>query len=434
MRAFTPMFGVLPGSLGLALLVTLPVVPVSQILEIASDSLTTNKYTGNTLVQGVRPQVVQRGVTIDGAMRSRPAYPMMLAGNPFENAWSGRENYGGIRIDVGAFAPQDIDISLPTDGIPWMIGRTYNARQLNSGGSAINSNGYQGKNWFQTSQPEIVFYDNATNTNDLILLVYGADRYVEFARAGTSSNQFKGKNGAAGCFDYQSGTPDLYVYTDQVGNQWTFFGFNTTSHTTDGQFWKVTTPNSKTSFVGDATTASTAISNGYSGGKITTAYDASDRRFTYTYTTLDSVSRLTQVKAETKTGGTWASSPTGVATAVQVDYTYYTSESHGDIGDLKQVKITTRLNDSAGETEEQIKRKYYRYWEGSADDTANYNSSTNPGYPHALKYVYDFEGVRVYDWQDTTFDEDHLGEKAPGAVPGGGHFTQGRLRTPPGWD
>ena len=114
------------------------------------------------------------------------------------------------------------------------------------------------------------------------------------------------------------------------------------------------------------------------------------------------------MKAETKTGGTWASSPTGVATAVQVDYTYYSSETHGDIGDLKQVKITTRLNDSAGETDQQIKRKYYRYWEGSADDTANYNSSTNPGYPHALKYVYDFEGVRVYDWLDSNFDEDHL--------------------------
>lgn len=412
MRAVSPTFGVLRVSLFLALISALSAnrasAQSSQILETASDSLTSYRYTGNTLVQGVRPQYNQRGVTIDGAMRSAPAYPMVLAGNPFENAWTGKETYGGIRVDIGAYAPQDIDIALPTDGIPWVIGRTYNALQLNSGGSNINSNGYQGKNWFQTSQPEIRFYDNATNTQDLIYLVYGADRYVEFARAGTSSNQFKGKNGAAGCFNHVTGSPDTYVYTDQNGNEWTFFGFNTSSNTTDGQFWKVTTPNAKTSFVGDATTASTAISNGYSGGKITTAYDASDRRFTYTYTTLDGTSRLTRVKAETKTGGTWASSPTGVATAVQVDYTYYADENHGDIGDLKQVKITTRLSDSAGETIEQVKRKHYRYWEGSADDTAAYNASTNPGYPHALKYVYDFEGVRVYDWLDTTFDEDHL--------------------------
>jgi YD repeat-containing protein len=397
-------------ALFLALIPCRAAAQTSQILEIASDSLTSYRYTGNTLVQGVRPQYNQRGVTIDGAMRSAPAYPMVLAGNPFENAWTGRESYGGIRADLGAFARQDIDIALPTDGIPWVIGRTYNARQLDSGGSAMNSNGYQGKNWFQTSQPEIRFYDDATNTKDLIYIVYGADRYVEFARAGTSSNQFKGKNGAAGCVNYVSGSPDTYVYTDQHGNEWTFFGFNTSSNTTDGQFWKVTTPNSKTSFVGDASTASTAITNGYSGGKITTAYDASDRRFTYTYSTLNGTSRLTQVKAETKTGGTWSGSPTGVATAVQVDYTYYADESHGDIGDLKQVKITTRLNDSGGETDEQVKRKHYRYWEGSADDTANYNASTNPGYPHELKYVYDFEGVRVYDWQDSNFDEDHLTE------------------------
>src|SRR5262245_5796886 len=223
MRAFTPLFRLL--GVSLSLLVAHPVTPVSQILEIASDSLTSYRYTGNTLVQGVRPQVLQRGVTIDGAMRSRPAYPMAIAGNPYENAWTGRENYAGIRADLGAFAPQDIDIALPTDGVPWVIGRTYNARQLNSGGSAINSNGYQGKNWFQTSQPEVVFYDDATDSKDLIYLVYGADRYVEFARIvvdGSPDNQFKGKNGAAGCFDYQSGSPDLYVYTDQVGNQWTF--------------------------------------------------------------------------------------------------------------------------------------------------------------------------------------------------------------------
>jgi len=115
MRAFTPTFGVLPVSLALALLAGLPVTPVSQVLEIASDSLTTYRYASNTTIQGVRPQVLQRGVTIDGAMRSRPAYPMAMAGNPFENAWSGRENYGGIRIDLGAFAPQDIDIALPPE-------------------------------------------------------------------------------------------------------------------------------------------------------------------------------------------------------------------------------------------------------------------------------------------------------------------------------
>src|SRR5260221_462427 len=267
----------------------------AQILENYSTSLTTYKPTGNTTIQGVRPLVVQRGVTLDGVLRSGSSFPMMIGGNPFENAWNGREFLKPLRIDTGSYAPLDVDIALPTLGVPWVIGRTYNAVQQNSGGSAINSNGFQGKNWFQTSQPEILFYDDADNAKDELYLVYGADRFVEFVRKNSSSNQFKGRNGAAGCFDYQSGSPDIWVYTDQIGNQWTFFGFNTTSHATDGQFWKVKDPAANVAYVGDPTTASTAISNGYSSGKITTAYDASDRRFTYTYTTLDSVSRLTQV-------------------------------------------------------------------------------------------------------------------------------------------
>jgi RHS repeat-associated protein len=379
-----------------------------QILETYNDSLTTYKPTGNTAVQGVRPLAVQRGVTLDGAMRARPGFSMALAGNPFENAWNRHEWQGDLRIDIGAYEPFDVDIALPTKGLPWVVGRTYNAEQKNSGGSAINSNGYQGKNWFQTSQPEILFFAGASDTADQIYLVYGADRYVEFTRTGHLHTQFKGKNGSAGGFDYQSGSPDLWVYTDQVGNQFTFFGANTTSHACDWQFWKMTDPAGNLAYVGNSSNAGTAQSSGYDGsGRITTAYDASDHRFTYTYSTLNSVVRLTQVKAETKTGGTWSGSPTGVATATQVDYTYFGNESHGDIGDLKQVKITTRLNDSAGETDNQVKRKSYRYWEGSSDDTPNYGGSIL-GYPHAIKYVYDFEGTRRYDWLDSTFDEDHL--------------------------
>src|SRR5262245_7822926 len=83
----------------------------------------------------------------------------------------------------------------------------------------------------------------------------------------------------------------------------------------------------------------------------------------------------------------------------QVDYTYYGSESYGDVGDLKQVTLTTPLTDSGVSL---TQKKYYRYYEGS------YNSSTNRGYPHALRYVYDFEGVRRFDWTDSTFDDDHL--------------------------
>src|SRR5262245_42110948 len=124
----------------LSLLLTSPAqAQVSQILETYSTSLTTYKPTGNSLLQGVRPLVTQRGLTIDGVLRSRPGYPMALAGDPYERAWSGREFQGALRLDLGTYAPLDVDIAMPTKGIPWVVGRTYNARQVNSGSSPINS-------------------------------------------------------------------------------------------------------------------------------------------------------------------------------------------------------------------------------------------------------------------------------------------------------
>src|SRR5262249_38618562 len=156
----------------------------------------------------------------------------------------------------------------------------------------------------------------------------------------------------AGVFLFASGTPDTYTFTDQNGNTLVFIGFNGTAYGSKGQLWKITDPAGNVTYVGDSTSPSVAIDqvNGYhkgydSAGRILTAYDSADRRYTYAYSTLDSVVRLTQVKAETKTSGTW-SSPSGVATVATVDYAYYTDESHGDKGDLKQVTITTPLTDS----------------------------------------------------------------------------------------
>src|SRR5215468_9118081 len=96
-----------------------------QILENYSTSLTTYKPSGNTTIQGVRPLVVQRGVTIDGVVRSAPGFSMALGGNPYESAWTGREFMKPMRLDTGTYTPLDVDIALPTTGITWVIGRTY---------------------------------------------------------------------------------------------------------------------------------------------------------------------------------------------------------------------------------------------------------------------------------------------------------------------
>jgi YD repeat-containing protein len=366
-----------------------------QILEIYADSLTTYLESSTTNVQDVRPLVDQRGVNIDGSMRKGAALPMALAGNPFrgDGGWNGNKSLNGIQLDIGTYSITDVDIALPAEGFSWVIGRSYNCRQ-EFDSSHYDSDGYQGNNWFQLSQPEILLYEGATDDEDLVYLVYGADRFVEFKREDTDSDVFKGKNGAAGAFHYEEGDvdePDTYTYYDQNGNRVVFFGFDGDASPCEGQIWKMIDTAGNTAYVGDSSTGSTAISSGFNGsGQITTAYDPSGRRFSYTYTS----GNLTEVKAEVDDSG-WVE-------VAKVEYAYYGNETYGDTGDLKTVTITTPLSDTVNNIED-VRTKYYRYWEGT------YNSETNPGNPHQLQYIYDFEGVRAYDWAgDSTFDDDHL--------------------------
>ncbi|MGE3425066.1 MAG: hypothetical protein AB7N24_23705, partial [Dehalococcoidia bacterium] len=340
----------------------------------------------------------------DGSMRAGGGFAWALAANPFEGRQPG-ESIAGIRGATGTYSPTEVDLTFPAL-VPWVIGRTHNARQELSS-SHHNSDGYQGKNWFQISQPEIVLFDNDSNSGtreeeDLIYLVYGADRYAEFVRTADNEDTFRGVNGTAGMFLYVSGSPDTYVYTDQVGNRTYFFGSNA-SNTAAWQVWKFVDPAGNTAYVG--TSAGTSGDGGYSSGRIQYAFDSSDRRYTYTYTTLDSVDRLTQVKAEIQTGGTWAS-PGTVTEVGRVDYSFYQSggTTDGDVGNLKLVTTTTPLSKpDSGSTPNLSRRQYYRYYTGT------YNATTNPGHPNTIKMVVGHEGVRRYDWLDAAFDDDFIG-------------------------
>ena len=53
---------------------TLPAAAATTdpILEIHADGLTTYQYSGNTLIQGIRPRAGQRGVNLDGSFRAAP--------------------------------------------------------------------------------------------------------------------------------------------------------------------------------------------------------------------------------------------------------------------------------------------------------------------------------------------------------------------------
>ncbi len=370
------------------------------ILEIYSDSLT-SYLADPSAVQGVHPLVDQRGVNIDGALRLGGGPPMSLAGNPFGEAWDGNTLLSGIRLDTGTVSITDVDLALPSPGFSWVIGRSFNVRQLNTEGDGYtDSNGYQGYNWFQLSQPEIVFYDhdgnpNTTEATDMVYLVYGADRFIEFKRANASSDQFKAVNGAAGVMDFKedytgTDTPDVYVYTDQRGWQHFFYGFDDdiAETTALGQFWKTVAPS--------ITNAAEAFYGQTSAPGMLSASDPAGRGYEYTYTN----GRLTQVQVTTS----------GLVARVKYEYYSGTGDPNGLDGDLKLVTITTPLTNANTsptviDNEWLIRKKYYRYY------TSSYNASANPpnlGNPHHLKMIVDFEGTRRYSWdldQDLTTDD-----------------------------
>jgi hypothetical protein len=201
----------------------------AQILEISGATLTSYKPAAATRVQGVRPRFDQRGVHVDGSVRAGSPFGWDLAGGSGGGSGGGGAKLGDINLVSGAVELSEVDIALPSRGIPWVVGRTYNQRQMDSGGAELTSDGYQGKNWFQSSQPEIRLFDSDGNpatkeAADAVYLVYGADRYVEFVRTAANADTFKGRNGAAGVVKFESGSPDTYTYTDQRGNRAVFFG------------------------------------------------------------------------------------------------------------------------------------------------------------------------------------------------------------------
>ncbi len=369
-----------------------------QLLVTNNASLTTMLLSAETPVQDAVPHVLHRGVNLDGSGRAGSAFGWRLNANPIGGGTVGGRTLNQVDLATGSPSVSAVDLSLPAKQ-PWAVGRSYSARQDFSGHH--DSDGYQGLNWFQMSQPELVFEDEASDADDLVYLVYGADRYIEFRRVaksggGYSGSAFRAVNGAAGVLHLEAGAgsePDTWTYHDQAGSTAVFFGFDGDASPCEGQLWKVADPAGNTAFVGDASTGSTAISNGYDGsGRIELAYDSADRRYSYTYSSIDSVTRLTEVKCETKTGGTW-SSPSGVAEVGKVQYGYYQTgdNTYGDNGCLELVTVTTPLSDSGVSL---VEKTYYRYWVGA------FNATTNPGHANAIQYIIDAEGYRQADWAD----------------------------------
>lgn len=279
--------------------------------------------TSHRIWKGITVPSLPTTVHVDGTLKAPSTFGWALAGDPLGlggESWDRNSRMGMLDLSTGAYAPTIVNLALPSNGPMWVIGLSYNGMQMTSGSAHLDSASYQGTNWFQMSQPELVYFSGATNDLDVIYLVYGAAGYIELKRGALNGTEYKAKNGAAGVIAYTAAVPhmgggydepDLYTYTDQKGNTAVFFG-PTGSGAAAWQLWKITDEAGNAAYVGD-TDAKTATTAGYDGaGRIQVAYDAasSQHRFTYAYSTIDSVVRLTQVKAETKVSGTWAS-PSG---------------------------------------------------------------------------------------------------------------------------
>jgi YD repeat-containing protein len=359
----------------------------AQVLEVHPPSLTTYLAARSTS-QDVRPLVEQRATSLDGHARRESTHRLRLAANTLESLWNGTAELDDVTTQTGTWSPTEIDLALPAL-VPWPIGRTYNARQWDGSGY-VDSNGAQGRNWFQTSLPEIVLYSDQGNTaNDHVYVILGADRYAEFCRTSTNSNEFRAKNGASGLILYASGQTDTYQLLDQFGYTMYFFGFNAATTAARGQVWKIVAPDGTAAYVGDENDASNAVSLGYDtvANRMQYAYDSAARRYTYSFNS-DTPAHISSIVAETKDpSSTWLN-PTGVSEVARVEYYYYQNGSNGLSGDLKRVVTITPLSDVGSVTDRRVRS--YRYWV----------TSTSIGFPHAIKYVMDEESARSFDWSD----------------------------------
>lgn len=194
----------------------------------------------------------------------------------------------------------------------WVISRSYNISVDSTGNQNLH---YQGVGWFQNSQPEILFDEDTQNhANDVVTLVFAADKCVAYQRASSTSNAFLGLNGAAGIFEFLAGAGkadvDLWTLTDPRGWQATFVGFDGDAGDQAGQLWKLASPSGAAAFVGASSSVADARTAGGWGtsGRIAKAFNSGlDRRYTYAFSVVDSVQRLGSVTVETRSGSSWAS-------------------------------------------------------------------------------------------------------------------------------
>ncbi len=366
-------------SLFTASTLSLAQTPIAEsVLQI--DSVTVDSYLASaTSAQDVLPVLSQRGVGLDGSLRSQAPFGWAVNGNPFAHEWNKNARYRDMMmLETGRYAPTEIDLALPSPGFRWTIGRTYSLEDSGAQGTPGGpSDGYQGANWHQFSQPEIM-YVNGGGAGDRIYIVYGADRFAEFKRLDATSNVYRGVNGAAGAVVAEtSGPHDLLVYWDQHGKRSYFFDprdadnivTDTSSnlHNAQGQLWKIVDPADNIAFVGDSAVISIAIEYGYDdGGRILEAYDSAGRQYIYSYNSTSDLLESVEAFVDDGSGG-WET------TGAKVEYSYHTGShsNRGQSGWLRSASVTLPLpqfDPVSASSEVETATSYYVYADNTGID------------------------------------------------------------------
>ena len=375
-----------------------------ELLQLSAPLLTSQGT--SAAGQDISPLPTQRVSALDGSTLGRGGLPVGGA-NPFANDPAPRGTIADISLVNGAYSPFAVDyVGTARGDVGWVIGRTYS--QVQSAGSGLHtSNGYQGKNWHQASQPELRLRAGAGGDGlDAIELILGADRLLQYQQTATNANTYQGVNGAAGIIERTgSGTSMMFTLRVPHGTTIDFFGTATSGGRANLQLWRIVNADGRMAFVGHGTNIVTAADDGYDSDKrIQVAYDGSlegatgavndaGRRYTYGYTADGSVQRLTQVRVESRNGSNW----TSTKLLATVNYTYYgvnqlgtgNGLNSGTAGQLESASVVTP-NSLSGTAEDTTRRTYYRYYTGA------FNASTNPGNSGNMMLVVGPEGSRAY--------------------------------------
>ena len=352
-------WALLTQSLFLSLMALSPSVGMAdEILKVTGTTLTGSAIPASP-VQRMAPQRTQRGVLPDGTLLIPWRGALSIAGNPYEGAANAHRFLMGMDLAAGTYSPTEVDLAFPAR-IPWIIARSYNSSQ------ASDDTSYQGANWMQMSQPELV----ASGT-DRIYLTYAANGFLEFEQVGSTA-AYRGVNGTAGTLLKGTTASDPIEYHDQAGNIVYFFGMGDSA--VPGQIWKIVGPGGDTAYVGDKDDPVDAKNAGYDGSKrILVAYDSAGRRFSYTY----SSGRLTSVVCAGEVSSVWTE-------IGRVEYAYGYSSAGALSSDLSLVTVKLP-SDVTGEVVHT--RRHYRYWTGWG------GSAT-----HALMQVFGAESCRRLAW------------------------------------